>query len=68
MTVGANATRARLIQRVLVGSQDVHGHAVQSRIGLYRGTQVVAAAVPQHRVRDDQVRPCPLGSDQSLLH
>jgi hypothetical protein len=68
MTVGANAARARLIQRILGGSQNVHGHAVQGRIGLHRGTQVVPAAVPQHRVGDDQVRPCPLGGDQSLLH
>jgi hypothetical protein len=35
MTVGTNATRARLIQRVLVGSQNVHRNALQRRLGLH---------------------------------
>jgi hypothetical protein len=68
MAISANAVGARLIQRVLVGSQNVHRHAAQGRIGLYRGTQVVTAAIPQHRVRYDQVRPCPFGSAQCLIH
>jgi hypothetical protein len=67
MTVGANATRARLIQRVLIGRQNVHRHALQRRIGLHRSAKIVAAAGPQHRVGDDQVGPRPLGNDQGLL-
>ena len=68
MPVSANATRARLIQRVLIGSQNVHGNAPQRRIGFHGGAKVVAAAGPQNRVRDDQVGPRPLGSDQRLIH
>jgi hypothetical protein len=68
MTIGAGATGARLIQGVLVGSQDVHRHTAQGRVRLQGGAQVVAAAVPQHRIRDDQVRPFPLGSNQRLVH
>jgi hypothetical protein len=68
MTVGANATRARLIQRVLIGGQNVYRHALQRRIGLHRSAKVVAAAVPQHRVGNDQVRPRSLGGGQRLIH
>jgi hypothetical protein len=68
MTVGANATRARLIQGVLIGGQNVHRHALQRRIGLHRSAKVVAAAGPQHRVGDDQVRPRSLGGDHCLVH
>ena len=68
MTIGANAAGARLIEGVLVGSQNVHRHAAQGWIGLQRGAQVVAAAIPQHRVRDDEVGPSPLGSHQGLVH
>ena len=68
MTIGAGEAGARLIQGVLVGSQNVHRHAAQGWIGLQGGAQVVAAAVPQRCVRDDQVRPCPFGSSQRLIH
>jgi hypothetical protein len=34
MTIGASATGARLVEGVLVGSQNMHGHAAQDGIGL----------------------------------
>jgi hypothetical protein len=68
MTVGASPASARFVQGVLAGRQDVHRHPAQSRIGLQSRAQVVAIARSQHRVRDDQVGPSPLGSHQGLVH
>jgi hypothetical protein len=67
MTVSAGTAGPRLVEGILGGRQDMHRHTPHRRIGFQRSTQVVATAVSQHGIGDDQVWALSLGGGQGLV-